>query len=271
VTASARPLPLIDSHCHLDFEDFAHERAQVIDRARAEGVLAFVSIGAGADLGPARAALALAEAEPDVFATVGIHPHDAARMTEEDWDALGTMARRPRVVGVGETGLDFHYDHSPREAQAIAFRRFIALARDVKKPIVCHIRDAHAEAQTILRDEQARDVGGVIHCFTGTPAEARVYLDLGFHVSFSGIITFKNAGEIRAAALLVPWERALIETDAPYLAPIPFRGKRNEPAYIVKTLEALAAAKGGPIELAAEHTTRNARRLFALPPGQAPA
>lgn len=237
----------------------------MIDRARAAGVVAFVSIGAGGDLAPARAAIALAEAEPDIFATVGIHPHDVSRMTEADWEALSSMARRPRVVGVGETGLDFYYDHSPRDVQAVAFRRFIALARDVRKPIVCHIRDAHAEAQAILRDEEARDVGGVIHCFTGTAADARVYLDLGFQVSFSGIITFKNAHEIRAAAQLVPWERTLVETDAPYLAPIPYRGKRNEPAYIVKTLETVAATKGAPLEVAAEHTTRNARQLFGLP------
>jgi TatD DNase family protein len=255
---------LVDSHCHLDFEDYDDERGAVLDRGRAAGIVAFVCIGSGRDIASAHGALALAEAEPDVFATVGIHPHDAARMSEEDWSTLDDLARRPRVVGIGETGLDFHYDHSPREAQDAVFRRFVSLARGVRKPVVCHIRDAHAEAQALLRDEAAADAGGVVHCFTGTRADARTYLDLGFFISFSGILTFKNADELRAAAALTPWDHLLVETDAPYLAPIPYRGKRNEPAYVVKTLETLAAIKGASVDEAARHTTENARRLFGI-------
>jgi TatD DNase family protein len=257
---------VIDSHCHLDFPDFQDELPQVLDRARQAGLVAMICIGAGRDLTPAHNAVALAGREPDLFAAVGIHPHDVASMTEETWQALDGLARAPRVVGIGETGLDFYYDHSPREAQASAFRRFIALARAVRRPVICHIRDAHEEAAQILDQEGAREVGGVIHCFTGGPADARRYLDLGFHISLSGILTFKNAQPIRDAAVAAPLERLMVETDAPYLAPVPHRGKRNEPAFVTHTLAHLAALRGISVEEAAAATTANARRLFALPP-----
>jgi TatD DNase family protein len=178
---------------------------------------------------------------------------------------LETLAHAPRFVGVGETGLDHHYDHSPREAQAAAFRRFVGLALRVRRPVICHIRDAHPEATAILREERAADAGGVIHCFTGNVEDSRAYLDLGFYLSFSGILTFKNAEEIRQAAVFAPLDRVLVETDAPYLAPIPHLGRRNEPAFVVETLKLLAQLKGLDFEAAAETTTRNARRAFALP------
>jgi TatD DNase family protein len=168
------------------------------------------------------------------------------------------------VVGIGETGLDFYYDRSPRETQRAAFRRFVALARAVKRPVICHIRDAHEEAAELLRAEGADEVGGVIHCFSGGVADARRYLDLGFHLSLSGILTFKTAQPIRDAAADAPLDRLMVETDAPYLAPVPHRGKRNEPSFVTHTLALLAGLRGISVEAAAEATTANARRLFAL-------
>jgi TatD DNase family protein len=257
--------PIIDTHCHLDFDVFAEELPDVLARARAAGLVGMISIGSGKDVGSARAAVALAAREPDVYATVGVHPHDAAGMTEADWEELDRLARAPRVVGIGETGLDYYYDHSPREAQVSAFRRFLALCHAVRRPVICHIRDAHAEAAAVLAEGDAAGVGGVIHCFTAGVDEARVYLEMGLYLSFSGITTFKNAEPIRAAVVYAPLDRILVETDAPYLAPIPHRGKRNEPSYVVKTLELVAQLKGISFEAAAEATTANARRLFSLP------
>jgi TatD DNase family protein len=255
---------MIDTHCHLDVEDYAADRADVLARARAAGVTTMVCIGSGRDVGSARAAVGLSAVEPDVYAAVGVHPHDVARMVEADWAELAQLARAPRVVGVGETGLDYYYDHSPHQAQRDAYRRFIALARDVGRPVISHVRDAHDDAIEILASTGAAALGGIIHCFTGGVAEARRYLDLGQDLSFSGILTFKSAGAIREAAAFAPIERILVETDAPFLAPIPFRGKRNEPAYVAKTLETLAALRGIPLDEADRRTTENARRVFRL-------
>ena len=256
---------MIDSHCHLDPQYFAADLQEVLARARAAGIEAFVCVGVGRRLEAPQEAVALAAAEPDIFATVGVHPHDVAAMTEADWGALEELARRPRVVGIGETGLDYYYDHSPREAQQAAYRRFVAMARGAGLPVVSHVRDAHEEAAAILRDEKAGD--GVIHCFSGGVTEARAYLDLGQYLSFSGILTFKTAGNIREAAAFAPLDRILIETDAPYLAPIPHRGKKNEPAYIAQTLATLASVRGLPLAEVESATTANARRLFRLPSG----
>jgi TatD DNase family protein len=255
---------IIDSHCHLDFPDYGAELPDVLARARAAGIVRMICIGSGRDITSARSSVALAARERDIYASVGIHPHDVARMTPEIWDELDRLARAPRVVGVGETGLDYYYDHSPRDDQRDAFRRFVALGRAARLPIICHIRDAHEEAAEILASENASEVGGVIHCFTGGVADARRYLDLGFHLSFSGILTFKTAAPIREAAVAAPLDRVMVETDAPYLAPIPHRGKRNEPSYVVKTLELLAQLRGMPFEEAAAATTANARRVFSL-------
>jgi TatD DNase family protein len=256
--------PIIDSHCHLDFEEYGIDRAATLARARAAGLVSMICIGSGRDLKSARAAVALAAEEPDIFATVGIHPHDVTHMSPDDWEELDKLARAPRVVGVGETGLDFHYDYSPRDQQREAFRRFLRLCHGSSQPVVCHVREAHGEAQEILRQEGVPQRGGVIHCFTSGPEDARIYLELGMHLSFSGILTFKNAGEIRAAAQLCPLDRILVETDAPYLAPLPHRGKRNEPAYIVHTLEQLALVKGLEVAEVAAATTTNTRALFQL-------
>ena len=256
---------LIDSHCHLDFADFGADLAAVLGRARDAGLVTLVCIGSGRDIASARSAVALAGREADIYATVGIHPHDVARMGEDDWTELGQLATAPRVVGIGETGLDYHYNHSPKDVQQAAFRRFIQLAHASKQALVCHIRDAHADAAAILTAERVPTRGGVIHCFTGNPEDARAYLELGMYLSFSGILTFKKAADIQAAAKLAPLDRVLVETDAPYLAPIPHRGQRNEPAYVVKTVEFLAALKGVSYEDVAAATTANARALYALP------
>jgi TatD DNase family protein len=254
---------MIDSHCHLDGEYFGEDRPEVLGRARQAGVTAFISVGVGRGLAAPREAVALAASEPDVFAAVGVHPHDVAKMTEDDWRELERLARAPRVVGVGESGLDYHYEHSPRDTQRAAYRRFVALARAAERPIVSHVRDAHDEAAAILREEGAWP--GVIHCFTGGVPEARVYLDLGQYLSFSGILTFKNATAIREAAAFAPLDRILVETDSPYLAPIPHRGKKNEPAFVAETLAALAALRGASVAELDRATTENTRRIFHLP------
>ena len=253
---------MIDSHCHLDSEYFGQDRDPVLARAREAGVGLFITIGVGRGLAAPREAAALAASLPDVSATVGVHPHDAAGMTEETWAELDELARRPRVVGVGETGLDYYYDHSPRAVQLDAYRRFVALARAADRPVVSHNRDAHQEAAALLREEKAGP--GVIHCVSGGVADARAYLDLGQCLSFSGIVTFKNAGNIREAAAFAPLDRILIETDAPYLAPVPKRGKRNEPAYLAHTLATLAEVRGMPAAELDAVTSANTRRLFRL-------
>lgn len=257
-------MDLIDSHAHVDGEEFDRDRGDVLARARAAGIRHIVTVGTGPSLERIARAPALAEREADVFATVGVHPHDAAKIEAHWWPELQRLARLPRVVAIGETGLDYHYDHSPRDAQIDAFRAHVRLAREVGKPVVCHVRDAHADTLTVLAEEKAAEVGGVIHCFTGGPDDARGYVAAGMHVSFSGIITFKSAGEIRAAVREVPLSRILIETDCPYLAPIPMRGKRNEPAFIVHTAAAVAAAAGVTPEILAAAATANTSRLFRL-------
>jgi TatD DNase family protein len=257
-------LAVIDSHCHLDFEDFRQDLPSVIERARGAGIVAMVCVGSGGDLATAERAVALASREPDIFAAIGIHPHDAGKVLPEFWTTLETLAQHPRVVGIGETGLDYFYDHSPHQIQREVFQRFLALATSARRPVICHLRDAHEDAIRILGAGPIPDAGGVIHCFSGNVEHARSYLDLGLYLSFSGVLTFKKAEDLRAAAAYAPLDRILVETDAPFLAPVPHRGRRNEPAFVVSTLETLAQVRGIPASLAAEATTANARRLFNL-------
>jgi TatD DNase family protein len=259
-------LPIVDTHCHLDpeSEEFRADLPAVLERARAAGVLGMVCIGTGQDLETAKRAVALAEKEPDVFAAIGIAPHDAVKVQPEHWPAFAELAKHPRVVAIGETGLEYHYDHSPRPVQREVFAGFLRLAADARRPVICHVRDAHEDVIAMLRAGPLPDPGGVIHCYSGNVAHARSYLDLGLYLSFSGVITFKKADDIRAAAAYAPVDRILVETDAPYLAPIPHRGQRNEPAYIVKTIEALAQVRGLSPGRIAEATTANAFRLFNL-------
>jgi TatD DNase family protein len=256
---------IIDSHCHLDFADFDADRTALLARAARAGVAAMITIGASPSPGASARAVELAGAHSEIYATVGVHPHDASAVTDAVLEQLANLARAPRVVGIGETGLDYHYDHSPRPAQQEAFCRFIALARQLKLPLVVHLRAADDDAAAILRQEGAGEIGGVIHCFSSDARAARAFLDLGFHLSYSGIVTFNRAGEVREAARITPADRLLVETDAPFLAPAPFRGRRNEPALVVQTAMALAEIRGEPIEKLAAATAANTRRLFRLP------
>ncbi len=262
--ATDAPLELFDSHAHVDGPEFDADRDVVLARARAAGVRRIVVIGAVGEPSSAERAVALAERDPDIWATVATHPHDVEKMTEAWWATHERLASHPRVVAIGETGLDFYYDHSPRQAQAVAFARFIDLARRVGKPVVCHIRDAHAEARDILRAERAGELGGIIHCFTGTPDDAAAYVELGFHVSFSGIVTYKTAQPIRDAVRRVPLDRILIETDCPYLAPLPMRGKRNEPGYVVHTARVVAECAQVSLAELARATVANTCTVFRL-------
>ncbi len=256
---------LIDSHCHLDEKRFDDDRDEMLSRAADAAVRQMVTIGASSGMETNHAAVDLATRLPQVFATVGIHPHDARLVDDDIMSQLDAMTANPKVVGIGETGLDYYYGHSPRERQLEAFRRFLDLARRRKLPCVIHLRDAYEDAVEVMRSERAWEVGGVIHCFSGDRPQARDFLDLGFDLSFSGIVTFKNADELRAVAAEVPADRFHVETDAPYLAPIPFRGRRNEPAFVACTAATLATVRGESLDSVAAQATANTRRLFRLP------
>ena len=257
---------LFDSHAHVDGPEFDADRDEVLARARAAGVQRIVVIGAVGDVASAERAVALAERDPDVWATVATHPHDVAQMTPAWWEVHERLSAHPRVVAIGETGLDYYYNHSPHDVQRAAFASFIELARRAGKPVVCHIRDAHEGARAILTAGRAVELGCVVHCFTGTPDDARAYAAMGCYVSFSGIVTYKTAQGIRDSVALVPRERLLIETDCPYLAPIPKRGKRNEPAFIEHTARVVASCAGMDFNDLAALTAANAARVFRLTP-----
>jgi len=254
---------LVDSHCHLDFPDFAAERDDVVARARDAGVGTMLSIST--KLSTFDGVRAVAESYPDVYCTVGVHPHEADREEgAKDSALLVALARHPKVVGLGETGLDYYYAHSSRENQRAAFAAHLEAARETGLPVIVHSRDAESDTMEILREAAGKGgVTGLLHCFTGTRALADFALSIGFYVSFSGIITFKNAEDLRETAKSVPMDRLLVETDAPYLAPIPNRGKRNEPAFVVYTAALLARLKGVTPDALAAATTANFFRLFA--------
>ena len=249
---------LVDSHCHLDFPDFAAERDAVLARARAAGVDTMLTISTRLDQFPA--VRAIAEAHDNIWCSVGAHPHEATAHAMTTAAELTRLAEHERVVGIGETGLDFYYDHSPRDVQVRVFRAHIAASHASELPLIVHARDADTEIATILRQERPR--AGVLHCFSSGRDLAETALDLGFYISISGIVTFRNAGDLRAIVRDIPLDRLLVETDAPYLAPVPYRGKRNEPAYVVATAAAVAALKGVAIEDLAAATTENFFRLF---------
>jgi TatD DNase family protein len=252
---------LIDTHCHLDASYFDEGAEPVLARARECGVSAFVCVGVGG-LAQSERAVSLASERADVVATVGIHPHDASSSSQALDAAIRDLARSSLVVAVGEIGLDYHYDHSPRDVQAEVFRRYVQIAREVKKPIVIHTRNAPEDTLAILEQENARDVGGIIHCFSEGRAFAERALDLDFDLSFSGIVTFKNATSIQEVAAWAPADRILVETDSPYLAPVPLRGKRCEPAYVEHTARFLAELRRTSMQEIAEKTSENAvRRL----------
>jgi len=257
-------MTLVDSHCHLEPGDFP-DLVEVLARARAAGVARAVTIGQFHGPGDWGQALALARAHPGALtATVGIHPHDAARASAEDLAALELLCAGPEVAAVGEAGLDFYYDRSPRPVQARVFAAQAALAKKLAKPLVVHVRDAHPESAALLAAEGVRH--GVIHCFGGDVAAARAYLDLGFHLSISGNVTYRKMEAQAEAIRYAPLDRLLVETDSPYLAPVPHRGKRNEPAFVVETARKVADLKGLALEAVAAATTANAARLFGFPP-----
>jgi TatD DNase family protein len=250
---------LVDSHCHLDDPKFDEDREQTIERARAAGVDCMLAIGTGDGPPDVEVAVRLAALYPFIYATIGVHPHDAAKATEETFTRLRELAAQPKVLAIGEIGLDYHYDFSPRPVQREVFARQLALAAETGKPVIIHTREAWEDTL-----EQITDLphGGIMHCFTGDAAQARQALDRGFHLAFGGVLTFPKADAVREAARLTPADRLLVETDCPYLAPVPHRGKRNEPAFMVETARRLAEIRGCPLEEIAETTTHNFHRLL---------
>jgi TatD DNase family protein len=261
---------LIDSHCHLDFPDFASERDAVVARARAAGVGRMITISTRVER--ADAYRAIAEAHDEVFYTIGTHPHQAHLEPEASPDMLVALARHPRCVGIGEAGLDYHYDETPRDIAARVFRAHIAAARISGLPLVIHARDADGDVAAILEDEMGKGAfKALLHCFTAGPALAETALRLGLSISFSGVLTFKKSEDLRAIAARVPMDRLLVETDAPFLAPVPYRGKRNEPAYVAHTAAVLAEVKGVGLTEIAAATTANVLSLFSKMPALAKA
>ena len=253
---------LVDSHCHLNYKGLREDVGGVIERARAAGV--GTMLGISTRQSEWAEVIALAEAHPDIWATVGIHPHEADTHPDIDAVRLIATAAHSKVIGIGETGLDYFYDHSDRDRQRASFRAHIAAARETGLPLIVHTRDAEADTAAILTEEMGKGAfPGVIHCFTASAAFAEQALALGFYISLSGILTFKNAKDLQATAAALPADRILVETDSPFLAPMPLRGKVCEPAYVVHTAAFLAQLRGVDAELLATQTTDNFFRLFA--------
>jgi len=253
---------LVDSHCHLDFPDYAGQVDRIVARAAEAGVGVCLSIGT--ELKKFPGVKAVAEKFPNVWCSVGVHPHESEKELLDDEAALIAETAHPKVVGIGETGLDYYYEHSPRQPQQKNFRAHIAAARQTGLPVIVHTRDADDDTIDILRDEMAKGAfTGLIHCFTGTQKLADAALELGLYISVSGIATFKNSAALRDVIKTVPLERLLVETDAPFLSPVPYRGKTNEPAFVVHTAKMLAELKGVTQDALAAATTDNFFRLFS--------
>ncbi|RXZ79263.1 TatD family deoxyribonuclease [Paenibacillaceae bacterium] len=253
---------LIDTHAHLDSPNFDEDRDSVIERARAAGVTTIINIGFNRDTIPTT--LALAEKYDFIYAAVGFHPVDSIQVQPGDMEWLASLCSHEKVVAIGEIGLDYHWDTSPKDVQQHVFREQVQLAKSLKKPIVIHNRDAHEDVVKILKEEGAAEVGGVMHCFSGSWEIARQCLDMNFYISFGGPVTFKNARVPKEVLKRVPIERILIETDAPYLAPHPYRGKRNESSYVTLVAEAAAEMKGKTLEEISKITTENAKECFGI-------
>ncbi len=258
----------VDSHCHLNYKGLVEDQQGVLDRARAAGVSQMLNISTRASEWDA--VIAVAERESDVMASVGIHPHEADVHPDVETATLVEKARHPRVIGIGESGLDYYYDHSDRARQRDSFRNHVAAARETQLPLIVHTRDAEEDTYDILADEMGKGAyPALIHCFTASQAFAEQVLALGLYISISGIVTFKNAKELQAAAKAVPLDRLLIETDSPFLAPVPHRGRPCEPAYVADTARFLADLRGEPLATLAEATTANFHRLFSKVPQKA--
>ncbi len=258
---------LVDSHCHLDFPDYDEDREEVINRAEAAGIGRMVTISTR--VSQIDRLLRIAEAHQHIYCSVGTHPHNAADELDVTTEMLVELARHPKIVAIGEAGLDYHYDDSPRDAQTVGFRRHIAAARETGLPLVIHARDADGDIAAILIEETEKgSFPAILHCFSSGRDLAMTGIELGLYVSFSGIITFKNTDTLKAIAAEIPPERLLVETDAPFLAPAPHRGKRNEPSYVVETASVLAEITGVSADAIAAQTTENFFRLFTkLPSG----
>lgn len=256
---------MIDSHAHLDMEAFDADRSDVLLRARAAGVETILSLGMIDEDDSYERAFPIVDDNPGFVTAIGCHPHDAKLFDEKGGEALvERLADRPRLVAIGEIGLDYHYDNSPRPVQQEVFRRQIRLARNLELPIIVHQRESEEDLRAILEEERAGDVGGVLHSFTADLETAEYAIAHGFFVSFSGIVTFKSAEALRGVARQLPLDKLLVETDCPYLAPVPHRGKRNEPAFVVDTARVLAEIKGVSLEDLEKQTDENFRRLFRL-------
>jgi TatD DNase family protein len=253
---------LFDTHTHLDAEQFDGDREETIARAVEQGVTRMVNVGFNRDTIPTT--MKLAETYDFIYAAVGWHPVDAITMKDGDLEWIAELCQHEKVVAIGEIGLDYYWDTSPKEVQQQVFRRQIGLARELKMPIVIHNRDAHEDVVKILKEEKASDIGGIMHAFSGSWETAKSCLNMGFHISFGGPITFKNAKQPKEVLVQVPNDRLLLETDAPYLTPHPYRGKRNESAYVRLVAEAAAELKGITLEEIAEITTRNALERFGI-------
>jgi TatD DNase family protein len=251
----------VDSHCHLDDERFSDDLDAVLDRAAAVGVTRILTIGTGDGPPEIDRAARLADRYPQVYASIGVHPHDASKVTPQTYSDLCALANHSKVIAFGEIGLDYHYDFSPREIQREVFIEQLKLARAVNLPITIHTREAWDDTMSILREHWSGP--GVMHCFTGDPAQAQQALDMGFHLAYGGVLTFKTAEQVRESARITPADRLLIETDAPYLAPIPYRGKRNEPSMMVETARKLAEVLDSTPDAIAALTAANFDRLFA--------
>lgn len=257
----------VDSHAHLEGTEFDVDREAVIKRALDAGVETIVCVGDGEVAADSHAAaFRLAEQYPFIYTTVGVHPHEARLLDDELCARLADLAQHPKVIAWGEIGLDYHYDNSPREVQRDAFRKQLRMARERRLPISIHTREAEADTLAIL-DEEWKDsgLGGVIHCFTGTRAFAEAAVELGFCISFSGVVTFKKAEDLRETARALPIDKILIETDAPFLAPVPYRGRRNEPAYVVEIARSIAELRGTTPDEIGRKTSGNFTRLFKVP------
>jgi TatD DNase family protein len=251
-----------DSHCHLNYKGLVEDQAGVLERARAAGVETMLNISTRQSEWDE--VIGVAEREPDVWASVGIHPHEADAHPDVQTATLVERAGHPRVVGIGESGLDFYYDHSDRDQQRASFRAHIAAARETGLPIIVHTREAEADTAAILAEEMGKGAyPGVIHCFTASADFARKALDLGLYISISGIVTFKNAKDLQATAKEIPGDRLLIETDSPFLAPVPHRGKPCEPAFVADTARFLSVLRGEPVDALAARTSANFRALFS--------
>jgi TatD DNase family protein len=261
----------IDSHAHIEGPDFDADREAVIQRALDAGVEIIVCVGDGEIAGDSHAkAFRLADQYSFIYTTVGVHPHEARLLDDEMYAKLADLSQHPKVIAWGEIGLDYHYDNSPREVQLEAFSKQLRMARERNLPVVIHTREAEADTLAILREERKDSgSGGIIHCFTGTREFAEAAIELGFLISFSGVVTFKKAEDLRETARRLPLDRILIETDSPFLAPVPHRGKRNEPAYVVETARVIAELRGMNINQLARATLANYDRLFGIPGGTA--